>query len=67
MYTSTKVHGVQGSGRFLFCTHWLNPLAGSLTNGSFEKLTEFSVNEREEMLFFNSVTNETKHLLIKKN
>ena len=26
MYTSTEVHGVQGSGRFLFCTHWLNPL-----------------------------------------
>ena len=26
MYTSTEVHGVQGSERFLFCTHWLNPL-----------------------------------------
>ena len=26
MYTSTEVYGVQGSGRFLFCTHWLNPL-----------------------------------------
>ena len=26
MYTSTEVHGVQGSGRFLFYTHWLNPL-----------------------------------------
>ena len=27
MYISTEVHGVQGSGRFLFCTPWLNPLA----------------------------------------
>ena len=26
MYTSTEVHDVQGSERFLFCTHWLNPL-----------------------------------------
>ena len=26
MCTSTEVHGVHGSGRFLFCTHWLNPL-----------------------------------------
>ena len=24
--TSTEVHGVQGSERFLFCTRWLNPL-----------------------------------------
>ena len=24
--TSSEVHGVQGSERFLFCTHWLNPL-----------------------------------------
>ena len=42
--TSTEVHGVQGSERFLFCTHWLNPLAEIQINGHQSKKIKWREN-----------------------